>query len=71
VEQPLLTDAMLTEYGMPIMLAILMAYMVFIVFKLSEESEAGKWGTFVLFLGLMVGVLGFASKFVIKLFIDV
>jgi hypothetical protein len=71
MEEPLITDAMLTEYVLPVMLFLLMGYMVFIVYELGRESKAGKWGMFVLFLGLMVGVLGFASKFVIQFFIDV
>ena len=71
MNEPLITDAILTEHVLPVMLFLLMAYMAFIVFKLGEESDAGKWGYFVLFLGLMVGVLGFASKFVIQFFIDV
>lgn len=71
MEEPLITDAMLTEYVLPISLFLLMGYMVFIVYELGRESKAGKWGMFVLFLGLMVGVLGFASKFVIQFFIDV
>ena len=71
MEEPLITDAMLTEYVLPVSLFLLMGYMVFIVYELGRESKAGKWGMFVLFLGLMVGVLGFASKFVIQFFIDV
>ena len=71
MDEPLITDAMLTEYVLPVMLFFLMGYMAFIVYELGKESEAGKWGMFVLFLGLMVGVLGFASKFVIQFFIDV
>ena len=71
MDQPLITDAFLTEHVLPVMLFFLMGYMAFIVFKLGQESDAGKWGMFVLFLGLMVGVLGFASKFVIQFFIDV
>jgi hypothetical protein len=71
MEEPLITDAMLTEYVLPVLLFLLMGYMVFIVYELGRESKAGKWGMFVLFLGLMVGVLGFASKFVIQFFIDV
>ena len=65
-----LTDEMLTEIGMPVMLAALMLYMVFIIYNLGKKSKAGKFGMFVLFLGLAVGLLGFAMKFVIKLFLS-
>lgn len=64
-----LTDEMLTEIGMPVMLTALMLYMAFIIYNLGKKSNAGKFGMFVLFLGLAVGMLGFAMKFVIKFFI--
>ncbi len=66
----MLTDEMLTEYGLPIGLIVLMAYMTFIVWRLGKDSRAGRFGMFVLFLGLMVGVLGFSIKFIIKLFLS-
>ncbi len=66
----MLTDEMLTEYGLPIGLIVLMAYMAFIVWRLGKDSNAGRFGMFVLFLGLMVGVLGFSIKFIIKLFLS-
>ncbi len=68
--EPLITDAFLTEHVLPVMLFLLMGYMTLIVYKLGKESDAGKWGMFVLFLGLMVGVMGFVAKFVIKYFIE-
>ena len=51
-----LTDEMLTELGMPIMLGALMLYMAFIIYNLGRKSNAGKFGMFVLFLGLAVGM---------------
>ena len=65
-----LTDEMLTTYATPVLLSGLMLYMSFIVYRLGADSKAGKMGMFVLFLGLMVGVLGFALKYVIKFFMD-
>ncbi len=41
-------------------------YMLFIVLNLARESKAGKFGTFVLFLVLSVGMLGFIAKNVIQ-----
>ena len=43
-------------------LVLLMAY---IVWDLSKKSNAGKFGTFILFLVLGLGVLGFIIKTVI------
>ena len=59
-------DEILTAYVLPACLVALMGYMMFIVYRLGMDSKAGKWGMFVLFGGLMVGVLGFTLKFVIK-----
>jgi len=64
-----LTDEMITEIGMPIMVTGLMLYMAFIIYNLGKKSEAGKFGMFVLFLGLAVGMLGFVMKYVIKFFL--
>jgi hypothetical protein len=43
----------------------LIAYMVFIVYDLGRQSQAGRFGMFVLFLALGLGVLGFAVKTVL------
>lgn len=42
-------------------------YMLFIIWRLAKESNAGKFGTFVLFFALGLGILGFAIKQVIQL----
>jgi hypothetical protein len=44
-------------------------YMVFIIVQLARESKAGRFGTFVLFLALGFGLVGFAAKGVIKFLI--
>ncbi len=45
-----------------ISLFVLFAFMFFIVFDLAKKSKAGKFGTFVMFLGLCLGMLGFMMK---------
>jgi uncharacterized membrane protein YqjE len=52
-------------------LFVLMSYMLFIIWQLSRESKAGKFGTFVLFLALATGMVGFIAKQFIQLFLDV
>jgi len=47
-----------------------MLYMVFIVLHLAWTSKAGKFGTFVIFLGLAFGLLGFVAKGIIQWWID-
>ena len=40
----------------------LILFMGFIVYDLSKKSKAGKFGTFILFGALCLGVLGFLIK---------
>ena len=56
-------------FGMTFGVGAFMLYMVFIILQLARESKAGRFGTFVLFLGLGVGLLGFIAKGIIKWFI--
>ncbi len=65
----MITDEMLTTYALPVLLTGLVLYMIFIVFRLGVDSKTGKWGMIVLFLGLMVGVMGFVLKYVVKFFL--
>lgn len=50
------------ELSLTIGLSSLILFMVFIVWRLAKESNAGKFGTFILFLVLGFGVLGFVMK---------
>ncbi len=47
-------------------LGAFMLYMVFIVGQLAWEAKAGKFGTFVIFLGLAFGMVGFVAKYLIQ-----
>jgi hypothetical protein len=47
----------------------LVAYMAFIVYDLGKQSKAGKFGMFVLFLALGLGLLGFLLKTIIVEFV--
>lgn len=52
-------------------MVVLMSYMLFIIWQLSRESKAGKFGTFVLFLGLATGMVGFIAKQIIQFFMEI
>jgi Protein of unknown function (DUF2788) len=41
-------------------------YMLFIVLNLALESRAGKFGTFIIFLVLSLGMMGFMAKNLIQ-----
>jgi hypothetical protein len=45
-------------------------YMVFIIAQLAWQSKAGKFGTFVIFLGLGVGFIGFLAKVFIQWWLE-
>ena len=53
-------------FGLTIGVGAFMLYMLFIIGQLAWESKAGRFGTFVLFLGLAFGMVGFIAKFVIQ-----
>ncbi len=43
----------------------LVSYMIFIVYDLAKSSNAGKYGYFILFLALGLGLVGFLAKTII------
>ncbi|WP_422408863.1 MULTISPECIES: DUF2788 domain-containing protein [unclassified Endozoicomonas] len=47
---------------MKALLTALVLFMGFIVYDLAKKSKAGKFGTFILFGALCLGVLGFILK---------
>lgn len=57
-------------FGLTFGVTAFMLYMVFIIFQLARESKAGRMGTFVLFLALGFGLLGFVAKGLIKFFLS-
>jgi len=59
-------DAWLTEWGVTLGVGALILFMVFIVWDLAKRSDAGKFGTAMLYLGLGLGIFGFLMKFVIS-----
>ncbi len=58
-------DAWLTEYGVTIGVGALILFMVFIVWDLARRSDAGRFGTLILYIALAMGILGFLIKVVI------
>ena len=62
------TEEQIAQFGLTFGVSAFMLYMVFIILQLARESKAGKFGTFILLLGLGFGLVGFAAKGVIKYF---
>jgi hypothetical protein len=61
-----LSEEQVATFGLTFGVGGFMLYMLFIIGQLAWESKAGKFGTFVLFLGLAFGMVGFAAKFIIQ-----
>jgi hypothetical protein len=62
------SEEQIAQFGLTFGVSAFMLYMVFIILQLARESKAGKFGTFVLLLGLGFGMVGFAAKGLIKFF---
>ncbi len=60
------SEEQIAQFGLTFGVGAFMLYMVFIILQLARESKAGRFGTFVLLLGLGVGLIGFVAKGVIK-----
>jgi hypothetical protein len=63
------SEEQIAWFGLTFGISAFMLYMVFIIIQLARESKAGRFGTFVLFLALGVGLIGFAAKGIVKWFI--
>ncbi|TBU78570.1 DUF2788 domain-containing protein [Pseudomonas daroniae] len=50
------------ELMMTLLVGGLVLFMAFIVWDLAKNSKAGRFGTFILFFALGLGVLGFLIK---------
>ena len=56
-------------FGLTFGVGAFMLYMVFIIVQLARESRAGRLGSFVLFMALGFGLLGFVAKGLIRFFL--
>lgn len=61
-----LSEETITEIGMTFGLTFFIGFMLFIIWDLARKSQAGRFGTFVLFFVLAFGMLGFIAKQVIQ-----
>lgn len=63
------TEGQIAQFGLTFGVGAFILYMMFIVLNLARESKAGKFGTFILFLVLSFGMLGFLAKNLIQWFL--
>lgn len=64
------TEQQISAFGLSFGIGGFMLYMLFIIGHLAWQSKAGKFGTFVLFLGLAFGMTGFVAKYLIQWVIE-
>lgn len=57
-----MNEAVFSQIAMAVSLTALIVFMGFIVWDLAKKSEAGRFGTFALFIVLGAGVFGFIVK---------
>lgn len=57
-----MSEEFFSQLSLQIGLTALIAYMGWIVYDLAKESQAGRFGTFVMFGALGLGVIGFMIK---------
>jgi uncharacterized membrane protein YqjE len=63
-------DEWLTNYGVTLGVGTLILLMIYIVWDLARRSNAGKFGTIILYIGLAMGIFGFVMKFVISYLLE-
>jgi hypothetical protein len=64
------SEEQIASFGLTFGIAGFILYMLFIIGHLAWQSKAGKFGTFVLFLGLAFGMTGFVAKYIIQWMIE-
>jgi hypothetical protein len=60
------TEAEIASFFLTYGVGAFMLYMLFIIGQLAWQSKAGRFGAFVIFLGLGFGMLGFVAKGIIQ-----
>lgn len=60
------SEAQIAWFGLTFGLTAFIGYMLFIIAQLARESKAGRFGTFVLFLVLAFGMIGFMAKGILQ-----
>ncbi|MEH6569474.1 MAG: DUF2788 domain-containing protein [Halioglobus sp.] len=63
-------DEWFTQYGVTLGVGALILFMIFIVWDLAKRSNAGKFGTIILYVGLAMGILGFLIKVLITFMLE-
>ena len=66
-----MTIELFEELSLTLGVGGLMLYMVFVMYRLAKDSGAGRFGAVVIFLSLGLGLVGFVTKSIIQLALEV
>ena len=66
----LVSSELITKLGMYVLLPIFIAFLFFIMYDISKKNNAGKQGTFWIFLALGGGFFGFLIKMVLEWYVS-
>jgi hypothetical protein len=66
----MMDPAVLEEWMMTILVAVLVGFMAFIVWDLAKKSRAGRFGTLILFLVPGLGIMAFVIKSVVIAYLE-
>jgi hypothetical protein len=62
--------ALFEEWMMTILVTVLVGFMAFIVWDLAKKSKAGRFGTWILFAVLGLGILAFVIKSLVIAYLE-
>lgn len=60
------SEEQIAEFGMTFGVGGFILFMLFVIWKLARDSNAGRFGTFVLFFVLAFGIFGFVVKTILE-----
>lgn len=66
----LISNEAITQLGMWVLLPVFILFLFFIMWDISKKTNAGKQGTFWIFLALGAGFVGFLLKLVIEWYFE-
>lgn len=62
----MISEKQIAEFGLTWGIAVFIGFMLFIIWNLARQSDAGRFGTFILFFVLAFGIFGFVAKNLIQ-----
>jgi len=66
----IMTTEQFETWSLYIGVGVLIFFMFFIIYDLGKKSNAGKFGNFILFLALGLGMVGFLIKIFLQYFME-